>query len=169
MKTFLKLTLLVILFACFAVSCGKSSSDAVLIDYGLYDATVLVSGNWKLGFPVSIVSSHGVEHKKTTLSIPCEDGRYWGFRAHLKNSTTEPVLYRFEINHPEIVSPDGKHTTLETGELEIQPGESDDQQFLWFFLDSCPHEFVPGEWTMVLKANEKEVISKTFTIRKPDA
>jgi hypothetical protein len=149
-------------------SCNRHSPYASLIDYGLYDADVLVEGNWKLGFPVKIESVHGIQHRKTTLSIPCQDGRYWGFRAHLSNPTKDrPIHFKYEIKHPEFTSPDGKRSSGDMHEFQLQPGESRDLEFFWFFLDSCPFEFVPGDWTMVLSAEGKEVISRTFTMYKP--
>lgn len=153
------------------LSCSNEqrNSYASIIDYGLYDAAVLVEGNWKFGKPVSITSVHNLQHQETTVSIPCEDGRYWGMRVKLTNphkNRSLPCIVR--VSHPEFISPDGKKHSEDIEEFQLEPGETIEGPSIWYFLDSCSYEFVPGNWDISFVVDGDEVISKKFTIYQPE-
>lgn len=160
--------LLPLLLALLLVSCRSKTPSATLSDYGTYDAVILTSGNWKLGVPVTISSITGLKHQQTTSRVPIGDGHYWGFRARLRNPfKSRAVKFRYTIDHPEFTNPDGTKSSSETQELEVAPGDSVEQHFLWFFIEGCEHEFLPGTWTQRLFLDGSEVIRKDFEIYKP--
>jgi hypothetical protein len=160
--------LLILVFALLCVSCGAKRPGITVQDYGLYDAVILTSGNWKLGIPVSIASVTGLEHRETVLRIPAEDGRYWGFRALLSNPTDRTVRVTYDIRHPEFTTPDGTAMTEVSEEFDLPAGASTTPEFLWMFIEGCEHEFVPGPWTFQIQFDGRPALTKTFEIYKPE-
>ena len=160
--------LLTVYFSLFLVSCSDKQPNARIIDYGVYDAVILTSGKWQLGIPVTIASVAGLEHQQTVSQVPAEDGRYWGFRARLTNpQSNQPVKVEYTISHPEFTTPDGTKSSIVEHEFELPPGDSITEDFLWFFIKGCEHEFVPGTWTLQILLDGRAVITKAFQIYKP--
>jgi len=157
------------LLAVLLLGCSKHQPTVAISDYGTYDAVVLTKGNWKLGFPVQIADVTDLKHKDTTTKIPCQDGIYWGLRAKVTNSYSDrPVRVSFSIKHPPFTSPDGKTSAEETSPVAVlEPNQTIDVPSLWFFIDSCPFEFVPGEWTFQIIVDGKVEASKIFEVYKP--
>ncbi|MGC3990365.1 MAG: DUF3859 domain-containing protein [Chthoniobacteraceae bacterium] len=144
------------------------AATATVLDWGIYDATVLTSGNWKLGIPVWIVSDDDLKLRKAVARVPAEDGSYFGFRATFNNpSKTEVVSVRSQLEHPMFTNPDGTSSSRDIQYFQVMPGGTITQEFLWFFLKSCPHEFVPGAWTWHISIDHHEVIKKEFQVYKP--
>ena len=161
-----KSTLLFI--SCLLVACGSKAPSARIVDYGIYDAVLVTSGNWKLGIPVTITSAHGLKHQQTVTRVPTESGRCWGFRALLSNPLKDrSITCVHKIDHPEFTVPDGTKQTNQSQELELAPGETITQNFMWFFIEGCEHEFLPGTWTHRVILDGREVIRKEFEVYKP--
>lgn len=153
----------------FLASCARTTTPtAEVIDIGLYDAVIVTSGNWQLKPPVEIAAVHQLKHVKGVTRIPAEDGRYWGLRARLTNPTNQPVDFRYVIEHPEFTTPQGKTSIEEVEEFSLPPGHSEIHEFLWYFIESCEFEFVPGTWTRRLFLDGKEVVRQEFDIYKPE-
>ncbi len=149
-------------------SCSEKNV-AEVTDFGLYDAVVVTKGKWQLGVPVEVMSTEGLKHRETTTRIPAIDGSYWGFRASLRNpNRTGAKTFRYTIEHPELTSPDGTKSTGSTEEFQLQSQQSLEVPFLWYFLEGCEFEFVPGTWTQRVYADGVEVIRKDFEIYKPN-
>jgi hypothetical protein len=159
---------LLLLGLVFLASCGEGSPSAEIVDSGIYNAVVITSGNWELKLPVTIASVHKLEHREETNSIPAEDGRYWGLRVMVNNPTSQPVHFRSVIKHPLFTSPLGTKSTEEVGEGNVPPGKSAVYPSLWYFIDSCEFEFVPGKWTHQIFLDGEEVIHKEFDIYKTE-
>jgi len=141
---------------------------ASVTDFGVYDANVTISGDWSKGQPVQIESTENLKLRSSVTRVPCAGGSYWGFRVHLVNPPHElPVSCTWEIIHPEITSPDGTKTTVESQNFTLQPGEAVDQEFIWYFIDACPFEFVPGKWKMRVLMDGKMRLEKDFDVYKP--
>lgn len=151
-----------------ATALWSKTPTATVIDYGTYDAVILTSGKWELGMPVTIASVSGLKHQQTVTRIPTEDGRYWGFRARLTNPLKDrAVSCRYTIDHPEFTVPDGTKSSTESQEFEIPPGDSITQEFLWFFIAGCEHEFVPGSWTWKVFLDDRELVRRDFEVYSP--
>ena len=163
----MKRTLLFVFIVFLFASCSKTPT-AKVTDYGVYDAVVMTSGNWRLGLPVSIATVSGLKHQQTATRIPAENGRYWGMRVRITNPQKDKaVTVRFTLDHPEFTAPDGKKSRQETEELEVPPGEAFEGPLLWYFIAGCEFEFIPGTWTRSVFIDGQQVIKKEFEIYKP--
>ena len=159
----------VILLVLVMTGCSRQPVSATITDYGTYDAIIVVKGTWKLGFPVAIDSVENLNHKDTKMKIPAKDGVYWGYRATVFNASTDkPVEISMVITHPLITSPDGKSSTEDKSYVStLNPTQTVELQNMWFFIDSCPYEFVPGTWTLKVLADGKPVAVKSFEVYTP--
>jgi hypothetical protein len=160
--------LAIIAVALCLMGCGKPSS-VVVTDYGIYTADVTTHGDWTKGIPVEINSVEHLKEKEAVTRVPCRDKINFGWRCHVSNGGLfSPILVTYSITHPPIAYPDGTVKT-EEGEdaVRIAPRESADLESMWYFLDSCPHEYVPGPWTFRIKIDGTTAAEKTFDVYKP--
>ena len=156
------------LVALILAGCSRQTGPVTITDYGTYDAVIVEKGDWKLGLPVSLDSVSDLTHRETTTMIPAKHGVYWGLRASVTNRTEKQVEMYTLITHPPITSPDGKTSTQDKSEVStLDPGQRVDCECMWFFIDSCPFEFVPGAWTCQVVVDGKVETSKEFEVSKP--
>lgn len=156
---------LLLLMSLSLASCSKIPT-AEVTDMGLYDAVIVTEGNWKLGVPVEVASVTGLKHRETTNRIPAKDGIYWGMRGKVTNSSSRPMTIRYTLDHPELTSPDGTKESTSSEDFELEPGQSVDTKSLWYFIEGCEFEWVPGIWTHRIYANGVEVVRKDFEVYK---
>jgi hypothetical protein len=150
------------------VGCSKPPATVTLYDYGIYNGIITTTGDWKQGTPVSITSIDNLVHKETTTRIPARPGVYWGFRAIVTNKSDKPVEVVSLQKHPPITTPDGKTSSEDLGgKFTLPPGQTSQTVSMWFFIASCPHEFVPGQWTWEIDIDGKAQMIKTFDVYKP--
>ncbi len=152
------------------VGCAKPPPPtAAITEYGIYDAKITTDGDWKLGTPVGVSSVSELHFLTMTTSIPCKNGIYWGIRVRASNPTLYKHIHlKVTVTHPPFTSPDGKTSTGDTlEETIVSPNTTYETHCLWFFLDSCPFEYVPGEWIMTVEFDDRVVDSKTFEMYKP--
>jgi Domain of unknown function (DUF3859) len=155
-RLFLLISAVLLTSSCAWVGLGGAKSK--IVDYGLYDAKVVTKGS-------NIVSASGAVLKQTTLSVPAEAGRYFGMRVEIVNPRKDATsTYRFQVDHPAVISPDGQSSSQFSHEFGLQPGESSTQEFIWYFVKGASYEIVPGKWTMRVFVNSREVAKKQFTV-----
>jgi hypothetical protein len=148
--------------------CGRPPSVKVL-DYGIYTADVTTGGDWSKGIPVEINSVENLVAKEAVLRAPCRDKMIFGWRFRVNNNGLFlPIEVSYSITHPPITYPDGSVKTEEAVQtMKLQARESAEFQSLWFFIDSCPHEYVPGTWKFRLTIDGVVAEEEDFEVYKP--
>jgi hypothetical protein len=147
---------------------GRQPVTVAIADYGTYDAVVETSGDWSRGVPVDITAIHNLVHDQTAYKIPARGDVNWGYCADITNNGDRPVKVLTIFSHPPITTPDGKTTTEDKGaRATVNPGQTIKESSIWYFLDGCSFEFVPGDWTIEISVDGKIQASKTFQVYAP--
>ena len=149
---------------CLLVSCDSHRPDRVVVlDYGTYDAVIILKGSRLLGEDPEILTIDGVQHRRETTTVEAEDGSYFGFRL---DPVTLPSDYKLklEYEHPAFVLPDGTSSTIDVSELHVTDPREFDGVVLWYFLDGFDYEMVPGEWTFRVSIDSTVVAEQKFTV-----
>lgn len=146
-------------------SVDSTAADVRVLDYGIYDAAVLLEGSSVLGQTPRVASVHGIKHRETTTDIPCQVGTFFGCRL---DPATLPEHFELEtkITHPPFAEPGGEPTTESIEKVMIERGMYWDGRKLWFFLEGFEYELVPGTWSVEIWVDELQVANFDFDVRK---
>lgn len=152
------------LTTCLFGGCSRNTANRVkILDYGLYDATAILSGMPELGQEPNLISMNVLGNRELTTTIPCRVDTYFGFR--LEPSTLPPRYHlRLEYEHPPFTGTDGE--TREVEEVDVESPDDFDGQLIWCFLEEFPNEMVPGKWTFRAFIDEQLVAEKQFQVIK---
>ncbi|MEM6688494.1 MAG: DUF3859 domain-containing protein [Planctomycetota bacterium] len=143
---------------------NKTAADVRVLDYGIYEAVVLLEGSFALGQTPRVASVQGIKHLETTTDIPCEVGTFFGCRL---DPATLPRQYEFrtKFTHPPFAEPGGELTNKSIQSGTIKPDYFWDGRQLWFFLEGFEYEMIPGTWSLEIWIDNLQVADFDFDVR----
>jgi hypothetical protein len=144
---------------------NRTAQDVAVLDYGIYDATLVTKGNPALGVPLEVVAVSGVRHRETTDTIPCAAGIFFGLRL---DPATLPSRFdlKTEFEHPPFsAAVSDSQETISVSEYQGITS-SEHEGAIWYFLEEAEHELVPGIWVIRAFVNQQLVAEKQFSVSR---
>lgn len=157
---------------CLAMLClfggcdNRAAGKVAVLDYGTYDAVVLMKGSRLLGEEPEILSVDGLRHREETTTIEGRDGIYFGFRL---DPATLPQEYhlKLEYEHPPFAPPGETVLSVESNELHVEDPREFSGAVLWYFIEGFEYEMVPGNWTFRATIDSIVVAEHEFEVVPP--
>ena len=147
-----------------SVGCEKKTADdVVLLDYGSYQASAVISGMQELGGEPKLSRIIVHELDETTNTVRAVSGTCFGFRLD-GNSLPSPCHIKLEYEHPPFMAPHDRDPTIETVESEGDVNKEMNVDVVWWFDDKFEYELVAGDWTFRAFVDGELVGEKTFDV-----
>lgn len=101
---------------------------------------------------------------KTTTKIPMKKGAKFGYQWQMSGlPSDQPVEILYRYKHPPMVDANGNRTQGYDRAITLQPENGKIDSFDGYEL-SEDYELVPGNWTLSILYEGKEIASKTFQV-----